>query len=291
MKIAISTESCCDLPQEVIERYNLKIVSYHIHVGDTEFIDGEISTAELFERADALKTIPKTAAINEFQFEEHFGKLLKKYDAVVHISLSSELTSATANARKVAKRLKNVYVVDSRTLSSGVGLLAVYAGELAEKGCDPEEIVSRVSARTGAVQCSSVIERLDYLYKGGRCNALVYFGANLLKIRPRIVITDGKIHADRKYRGNIVRVQEKYCQEILQDYPTPDLSRVFIVYTTATPEMIEVAKKACVEAGFKEIYETHAGGTVASHCGAHTLGIMYINDGDGFVNKTESNLT
>ena len=286
MKIAISTESCCDMPQEVIERYNLKIVPYHIYVGDTELVDGEISTAELFERADALKILPKTAAINEFQFEEHFGKLKQNYDAIVHISLSSELTSATANARKVAQRLGNIYVVDSRTLSSGVGLLAVYASELAEKGYEPEEIVRRVSARTGAVQCSSVIERLDYLYKGGRCNALVYFGANLLKIRPRIVITDGKIGTDRKYRGNIVHVQEKYCQEILQDYPTPDLTRVFVVYTTATPEMIEVAKKACKEAGFKEIYEAQAGGTVASHCGAHTLGIMYINDGDKFADKT-----
>ena len=285
MKVAISTESCCDMPQEVIERYKLHIVPYHIHLGDTELIDGEISTAELFERADALKTIPKTSAVNEFQFEEHFGKLKQNYDAIVHISLSGELTSSTANARKVAERLGNVYVVDSRTLSSGVGLLAVYASELAEKGCEPEEIVRRVSARTGAVQCSSVIERLDYLYKGGRCNALVYFGANLLKIRPRIVITDGKIGTDRKYRGNIVRVQEKYCQEILQDYPTPDLTRVFVVYTTATPEMIEVAKKACVKAGFKEIYEAQAGGTVASHCGAHTLGIMYINDGDKIKNE------
>lgn len=271
------------MPQEVIERYNLKIVPYHIHVGDTELIDGEISTAELFERADALKTLPKTAAINEFQFEEHFGKLKQEYDAIIHISLSSELTSATANARKVAERLGNIHVVDSRTLSSGVGLLAVYASELAEKGYDPENIVRRVSARTGAVQCSSVIERLDYLYKGGRCNALVYFGANLLKIRPRIVITNGKIGTDRKYRGNIVRVQEQYCREILQEYSTPDLTRVFVVYTTATPEMIEVAKKACVDAGFKEIYEAQAGGTVASHCGAHTLGIMYINDGDKFV--------
>ena len=280
MKIAISTESCCDMPQEIIERYNLKIVPYHIHVGDTELIDGKISTAELFQRADALKTLPKTAAINEFQFEEHFGKLKQEYDTIIHISLSSELTSATANARKVAERLGNIYVVDSRTLSSGVGLLAVYASELVEKGYSAEEIVCRVSARTGAVQCSSVIERLDYLYKGGRCNALVYLGANLLKIRPRIVITNGKIGTDRRYRGDIVRVQEKYCQEILQEYSTPDLTRVFVVYTTATPEMIEVAKKACVDAGFKEIYEAQAGGTVASHCGAHTLGIMYINDGD-----------
>ncbi|MCH5164183.1 MAG: DegV family protein [Clostridiales bacterium] len=280
MKVAISSESSCDLPQELIDRYNVKIIPYHIQVGDMVFEDGAISTAELFERADALNTLPKTSAINEVEFEEHFSKLKEEYDSVVHISLSSEITSATKNAESVAKRLGDVYVVDSRTLSSGIGLLVIYACQLAEKGLDAKDIAEKVRARTPYVQCSSVIERLDYLYKGGRCNSLQLLGANLLKLRPRIVIRDGVIGNDKKYRGNIVRVQEKYCKEILEDFPNPDLSCVIIVYTTATPEMIAASRKACVEAGFKNIYEAVAGGTVASHCGAHTLGIMYLNDGN-----------
>ena len=280
MKVAISSESSCDLPQEIIDRYNVKIIPYHIQVGDMVFEDGAIPTAELFERADALKTLPKTAAINEVEFEEYFNRLKEEYDAVVHISLSSEITSATKNAENVAKRLGDVHVVDSRTLSSGIGLLVIYACQLAEKGLDAATIAEKVRARTPYVQCSSVIERLDYLYKGGRCNSLQLLGANLLKLRPRIVIRNGVIGNDKKYRGDIVRVQEKYCKEILEDFPNPDLSCVIIVYTTATPEMIAASRKACEEAGFKNIYEAVAGGTVASHCGAHTLGIMYINDGN-----------
>lgn len=279
MKIAISSESSCDLPKEFIQKNDIKILPYYIKVGDKTFVDGEIPTAEMFELADKLKTLPKTAAINESDFTRHFSELKKDYDAIIHISLSSELTSATKNAEIVAQKFENVYVIDSRTLSIGIGLLVLYACELRDKGVEAEEIVRLVKNRTKYVQCSSVIERLDYLYKGGRCNSLQYLGANILKLRPRIVIKNGKIGTDKKYRGNIVRALEKYCKEILEDYPDPDLNCVFVVYTTATPEMIEVAKKACFDFGFKNVFEAQAGGTVSSHCGAHTLGLMYINDG------------
>lgn len=279
MSVVISSETSCDLPKEFIERLNIKILPYHIHVGDEMFIDGELSTAELFERADTLDTLPKTSAINESEFDEHFSKLKEEYDAVVHISLSSELTSATENARKVAQKYDNVFVIDSRTLSTGIGVLVIYAAELAQKGLDAAEIVKKVEERVPYVQCSSVIERLDYLYKGGRCNSLQYLGANLLRIRPRIMIKDGKIGNDKKYRGKIVNVLEQYCRELLTEYNNPDPKYMFVVYTTATPEMIDVAKKVCAEFGIKNIYEAQAGGTVASHCGAHTLGLMFLNDG------------
>lgn len=279
MKIAISSESSCDLPKEFTEKYDIHVMPYHIQFGDKTFCDGEMSTADLFAYADKCNTLPKTAAINEDEFETHFGELLKTHDAVVHVSLSSELTSATQNARAVAKRLGNIYVVDSRTLSTGVGLIAVYAAQLRDAGYSADKIAELCTERTKNVQVSSVIERLDYLYKGGRCNSLMYFGANLLKIRPRIMIKDGKIGPDKKYRGNIVRVLEKYCDELLKEFPNPDPEFMFVVYTTATPEMIEAAKKVCRDHGIKNIYEATAGGTVASHCGPHTLGLMYINDG------------
>ena len=155
----------------------------------------------------------------------------------------------------------------------------MYARELADKGTEPGEIAKKVQARADKLQVSFVIERLDYLYKGGRCGSLQLLGANLLKIRPRIVLKDGKMISDKKFRGGMGAVVAKYCAETLKDFNTPDLKRVFITYTTATPEMVEAARKACADAGFKEILETRAGGTIASHCGANTLGILYFNDG------------
>jgi DegV family protein with EDD domain len=249
-------------------------------LGDKTFKDGEVSTEEIFKYVDENGILPKTNAINEFEYTEYFESLKKDNDAVVHICLSSGLSSSCSNAQRASNNVPNVYVVDSLSLSTGIGLLALYARELADAGVKPEEIQKKVQDRTSALQVSFVIERLDYLYKGGRCNAMALLGANILKIRPRIVVKDGKMGSDKKYRGAMDKVVAKYCSETLAEFNTPDLDKVFITYTTATPEMVESAKIACQNAGFKNIYETRAGGTIASHCGANTLGILYFNDGD-----------
>ena len=280
MKIAISTESTSDLTKELLEQYDISIIPYEIVLSDRQIKDGEMSTEALFDYVERTSTLPKTNALNEYEYTEYFTELREKYDAVVHISLSSGITSSTGNAIRAAQNLKNVYVVDSLSLSTGIGLLAIYARELANQGVAPKEIHSLVQARVEKLQVSFIIERLDYLYKGGRCNALALLGANLLKIRPRITLKNGKMGSDKKYRGSMDRVVAKYCEETLHEYSTPDLERAFITYTTATPEMILAARTALEDAGFKNIYETKAGCTIASHCGGNTLGILYFNDGN-----------
>lgn len=278
-KLVISTESTCDLSRELIEQYNVKVIPYRIQLGERNFRDGEVATEELFEYADKSGELPKTSAINESEFLDYFSDLLREYESVVHIALSSGITTATENAKRAAAQLKNVYVVDSLSLSTGIGLLVRYAYQLAESGIPANEIAELLTKRVPNLQVSFVIERLDYLYKGGRCSSLQYFGANLLKLRPRIVMKNGKMSADKKYVGRMDRVVTKYCDDVLDEFDSPDTDCVFITYTTATPEMIKAARDACENAGFVNIYETHAGGTIASHCGAHTLGILYFNDG------------
>ena len=282
MKIAISTESTSDMTKEMLEKFDIHILPYEIMLGDKTFYDGELTTQEMFDYVDKTGTLPKTAAINEFRYEEYFESLLKDYDGVVHISLSSGLTSSTNNAINAANKLKNCYAVDSKSLSTGIALLAIYARKLADQGLTPKEIYEAVNKRVPHLQVSFVVERLDFLYKGGRCSSLALLGANLLKIRPRIVVKndDGKMISDKKYRGKMEQVVEKYCADTLAEFNTPDKSVGFVTYTSATEDMAANALRAMKEAGFKEIYETRAGGTIASHCGANTLGILYINDGD-----------
>lgn len=281
MKVAVSVESTNDLSKELLERYDIKVIRYTIVLGDETLKDGDITTRELFDFVDRNGVLPKTTALNEFDYTEFFEDLRKDYDAVIHIALSSGISSSCGNAIRAANNLSNVYVVDGKTLSTGIGLLAIYARELANDGVEPKDIYEKVSARVCKLQVSFVIERLDYMRKGGRCSGVQLLGANILKIRPRIVLNkEGKMEMDKKYRGKMELVIAKYCQEILSDYCTPDLDKVFITYTTATEAMLEEARSACVNAGFKNIYETHAGGTIASHCGANTLGILYFNDGE-----------
>ncbi len=279
MKILVTAESTIDLPNEILDEFNIKTTPFTVILKDKEYKDGEITTPQIFEFVEKNNVLPKTSAVNVEQYQQFFAENLKKYDAIIHISLSSQISSACQNAIEASQEFMDVYVVDSLSLSTGIALLAIYAKKLVDEGLEPREIYEKTKERVKNVQASFVIERLDYLYKGGRCSAISYFGANLLKIRPQIIVKDGKMGPYKKYRGNMDKVVANYCQDTLKEFNNPDLSLGFITYTTATPEMIEEAKKALQNRGFKRIVETHAGGTIASHCGEHTLGILYINDG------------
>lgn len=277
MKIAISAESTVDLTKELIERYQIKILPFGIQLGDTFAYDGEITTDEIIEFVNVNKILPKTSAVNEFQYTEHFEKLKKEYDAIVHFSLSSDLSLAYSNALRASQNFKDVYVIDTRSLSTGIALLCLYAHDLVNEGKSAKEIFDLCSKRVPSVQASFALKRLDYLYKGGRCNSLTYFGANLLKIKPQILVKDGKMLSGKKYRGNFDKVVKHYCEDVLNEFNTPDLTRAFVTYTTAEQDVLDIAINSLKSRGFKEIFVTRAGGTITSHCGENCLGILYIN--------------
>lgn len=279
-KIAISLDSACDLSKELIEKYDFKIIPFGVNLGDKFFYDGEISPEEIFEYADNNKTLPKTNAVNEEAFKEHFAKILNDYDAIIHFDISSDMSSAYQNAVNASKNFKNVYVVDSRTLSTAISLEAIYAKKLTETMDDPAKIVELVKKRIPAVQASFIIERLDYLYKGGRCSGLALLGANLLKIRPEIEVLNGNMKNTEKFRGKMADCVTKYCRATLEKYNHPDKSVIFITHSVADKELVDAAKAVVSEYGFENVYETTAGCTVSSHCGKNTLGILYVNDAE-----------
>lgn len=279
-KIAISLDSACDLSKELIEKYDFKVIPFGVNLGDKFFYDGEITPEEIFEYADNNKTLPKTNAVNEEAFKEHFAKILNDYDAIIHFDISSEMSSAYQNAVNASKNFKNVYVVDSRTLSTAISLEAIDAKKLTETMDDPAKIVELVKKRIPAVQASFIIERLDYLYKGGRCSGLALLGANLLKIRPEIEVLNGNMKNTEKFRGKMADCVTKYCRATLEKYNHPDKSVIFITHSVADKELVDAAKAVVSEYGFENVYETTAGCTVSSHCGKNTLGILYINDAE-----------
>lgn len=279
MKIAISAETTIDLTKELLDKYDINTLPFEIQLGDKNGYDGEISADEIIAFVNQSGVLPKTAAVNEYRYAEYFENLLKENDAVVHFCLSSELSLTYLNAKRAAEKLKNVFVVDTKTLSTGIALLALHGRNLASKGLDAEKIYECCLERVPYVQASFELNRLDYLHKGGRCSSLTLFSANLLKIRPQIIVKDGKMIAGKKYRGNYAHVVKNYCQDVLEKYNTPDLSVGFVTYTTASDEVVETAKSYLKARGFEKIYVTRAGATITSHCGEDTLGILYINDG------------
>lgn len=279
MRIALSAESTIDMPKELLEQYDIHTTPFTILLGDDTRLDGDVTSSEIIEYVTKTNVLPKTSAVNSYQFKEHFDNLLKDYDAVIHFSLSSEISSACNNAKETASEMNNVYVIDSRSLSTGIALIAIYASKLRDKGVDPQTIVKKCESRIPDLQVSFVLNRLDYLYKGGRCSALQLFGANLLKLRIQILVKDGKMGPNKKYRGNMDNCIVNYVNDTLETFNNPDLEEVFITNTTATKKQINSVKEILTQRGFKHILVTNAGGTITSHCGENCLGILYINDG------------
>ena len=282
MKIAITCDSVCDLSKEQLLENNIKILPLTINLGDDSYQDGvDITPDKIFEYVATTKQLPKTSANNEFQYSEFFEEQLKECDALIHFTIGSDISACYNNAAKASKNFENVKVIDSKNLSTGIGLLVLYACKLRDDGKSFEEIVQKVTARVPHVQASFVVERLDYLHKGGRCSAVALLGANILKIRPSIMVENGKMGVHKKYRGKMESVIAEYVKDTLTEFKNYDNTMCFLTYTSATPEMIAAAKKAISEnAAFKAVYETTAGSTVTSHCGEHTLGILYFNDSE-----------
>ena len=280
MKICISAESTIDLPKNLLDEFEIKTVPFTILLGTETGLDGVITPNEIFDYVDRTGVLPKTSAVNSNQFEEHFNKLLKEYDEIIHFSLSSELSSACQNAHIAAEGNPHIHIVDTRSLSTGIALLAINASKMVKEGKNVEEILKSTEERIKNDQTSFVLATVDYLYKGGRCSGLAKLGAQLFRIRPQIIMADGKMSPGKKYMGKQNSCVENYVRDTLEQFNNPDLDLVFVTHSSATPEMVEIAKNALKERGFTRIEETLAGATISSHCGPKCLGILYFNDGE-----------
>lgn len=277
MKIAISAESTIDLPQELLDKYEIRTIPFGINMGGELVEDRFGISKEIFEYVEKTGNLPKTSAISPDQYMEYFKKLREEYDAVIHISLSSQLSCAYNNACMTAKEFENVFVVDSKSLSTGIALLAIYAKGLLDKGKSAEQIYNMTMERVKSVQASFIVEKLNFLHKGGRCSALSLLGANLLKIKPQISLNNGKMIVAKKFVGGLNKVLNKYCDELFETNPNPELDTVFITSSSEMADIKAELRAKLSARGFKNIYETLAGGTISSHCGPNCLGILFLN--------------
>ena len=277
-KIIISSDSTTDLSKELKERYNVSIIPLGVSLGEDTYLDGvNITPDGIYEYVAKTGDLPKTTAANLGDCIDYFSNLVKDGDAVIHFTISSEMSSTYNNARMAAEEFENVYVIDTKNLSTGGGLLVVAAAEMAAKGMDAKEIVAEVEKLVPCVDASFIIDNLEYLHKGGRCSAVAMLGANLLKLKPCIVVKNGKMGVDKKYRGSFANVLKLYVEERIGDASDIDLDRVFVTHAGCDMKIVnEVVNQVKAAADFKEVFLTRAGCTISSHCGADTLGVLFI---------------
>ena len=278
--VMITADSTCDLSEELLSRYNVKILPLTILLGEDSFLDGAHYTpADMYSRYRADGTLPKTAAPSLQQINEFFAPILAQGYEIVHLDISSELSSTCNNARIVSSELEGVYVVDSRMLSTGVGLLVIEGAECRDKGMSAAEIAAHLTALTEKVDTSFVLDTLEFMWKGGRCSGVAALGANLLKLKPALEMKDGKLGVYKKYRGSINSVYRQYITERLSGKQIRP-GHVFITESGEIDQSVIDELEALVRQliPVKEIHHTIAGCTVSSHCGPKTLGVLFINE-------------
>jgi len=279
MKIRVTADSTCDLPESVVKEMDIRVVPLYISRGDEMLRDGvDIEPAGIFDYVNSGAGMCATAAANVADYVEVFREELKNYDAVIHVNISSFFSSCYQNACIAAKEFENVYVVDSYNLSTGMGHLVMDARLLADQGMEPAAIAEELRERAKKVEASFVIDSLKYLAKGGRCSSLTALGANLLKLKPCIEVIDGKMEVGKKYRGNFTKVIAQYVEDRLKGRDDIDYRRIYITYANRTPdEAVEAAEEMVRKCGqFDEIIRSYAGCTVSCHCGEVCLGVLFF---------------
>ena len=275
-KIKITADSTCDLNTELLQKYDFTICPLYIHLQDEERDHPGIDE-EIYEYFRQTKKTPTTSAASIEDYKTFFAANLPAGGSLIHFNISSELSSTHANAVAAAKELPNVYVIDSRSLSTGTAISMLRAAQYRDQGLPAAEIVQRVQAEINKVQCSFIINSLTYLHRGGRCSGTAKLFAAALHIKPQIIMKDGKMQPGKKFIGNFAMAVKKYVAYTLDTNPEPDLSICFITHTKMTdPKIVDaIRQQVSARYPFHTIVETVAGGTVTSHCGENTIGILY----------------
>lgn len=280
-KVAIIADTTCDLSVELKERYQIKTFPLHIHLGDKEYSDGvDISPDDIYRWSDENKATPKTSAVSPAEATDVLEAALKNAESVICFCISDQMSSTGNVLRLAVQELEaedKVFVVDSKNLSTGIGLQIIEAAILAEQDMDAKDIVEKISNITPRVRASFVVDTLTYLHRGGRCSGLAALAGGALKLHPLISVIDGKMLPGKKYRGKMNRVLIEYVKDMEEELKLAKADRVFITHSGCEEEIIESVKEELTALGrFDEILVTRAGSVITSHCGPGTLGVLFI---------------
>ena len=282
-KIRITADSTCDLSESLLQKYEISILPLNIVLDMKSYSDGEeISPDEIYAWSEKMHKTPKTAAVAYDRALEMAAAFQKNGDEMIFFGISESM-STTCNVMRMVKEELNytgMYIIDSQNLSTGIGLQVLRAAELAGQGLAAQEIVTQIEQERGRVRASFVVERLDYLAMGGRCSSVVALFGGKLKLKPRIEVTDGKMEAGKKYRGNQDKVILKYVQDMEMQLRQADPHRIFITHSGCEEAVIRSVEEYLKDLHhFEEILITRAGGVISSHCGPGTLGVLFYEKG------------
>ena len=279
--VKIISDSTCDLSPELVKKYEIGIIPLYVRLGEAEYLDGvNITPDDIYKWSDETEKTPSTAAPS---VSDIIG-ILKNYDAddFIIFTISASMSSCYSNCMLAAEELAmedHIHVIDSKNLSTGIGLLVIEAAQLAEKGESATAIVDYIEKLRPHVRASFVVDTLTYLHRGGRCSGVAAYFGNALKLHPRIAVIDGGMRPENKYRGLPRKYINDYVKDMEEALKSAKKERVFITHSGCSKELVTMVRLYLAGLGrFDEIIETRAGSVISSHCGPGTLGVLFINE-------------
>lgn len=283
MSVKIIADSTCDLSVELLKQYDISILPLHIVLGELEYKDGlEISPDEIYEWSDSKKEAPKTSAASIADTIDLYDQYLKEFDEIVCFSISGQMSTTVNVMRMAVEELdaeERIHIIDSENLSTGGGLLVIEAAIMAENGLSGKEIVEKIGALKPFVRSSFIVDTLTFLHRGGRCSGVAALAGGALKLHPKILVENGAMKPDKKYRGKMSNAILTYAKDLEPQMMNAKPDRVFITHSGCDKEIIQSVYQFVEELGyFKEILITRAGGVISSHCGPGTLGVLFIEN-------------
>lgn len=280
-KVKILVDSCADLSKELYKEYDIDVVSQTVRFGEETYQDNgeEITLEELYQKVKEKGQLPQTSAVTPGVFDEYFKKTIDAGYDIVYVGLGSKLSSTFQNAKLVAEGYPKdrIFMVDSKSLSSGIGLLAMKAAKFRDEGMSAKEIAEKCQPLADKTVAQFTVEGLDYLHKGGRCSGASKLIGHIFHVHPYLKMVDGTLIVYKKPRGPMKVALDEQLKELKAVLPNVDLDNVMITHAGLDKDkedyLYNELKKLVPE---KCIHITRAGGVIASHCGYGTVGILYI---------------
>lgn len=278
MNIKILADSTCDLPQSLLTQYHITLTPLTIVKDNEAFLDGvTITPADIFAHVAQGGALCSTSAVSVGEYLDHFQRYSADYDGVIHISLGSGFSTSYHNACLAAEDFDNVRVIDSQNITTGQGFLVLKACELAQTATDLDVLAQQLREYASHIETSFVVDKLDYLAKGGRCSSATALGANLLNLKPCIEVHNNQMTVVKKYRGSYAKSLAAYVRDRLEGREDLDDQRIFVVQTVVSDECYQTVLDAVQTYGhFQTLLEATAGCTISCHCGPSTLGIVFV---------------
>ena len=281
-KIILSADSTCDLGDELKGRYDVHYYPFHIIFKGQDYQDNvDIFPETLHKAYYEDKSLPQTSAINVQEYVDYFAPFVEQGYEVIHLNLGSAISAAHEHCKIAASKFERVYAIDSQSLSTGIALQIIRAGDLIEAGWSAKDIVAEIESMRGRTHASFILDTLDFMAAGGRCPSVLAFASSALSLKPEIVVdnADGSMSMGKIYRGKLERVLEKYIRATVAKYPDIICDHIFLTHSGVDDAVCQ-KMKALVEELLpaENIHITQASCTIASHCGPGTLGILFVTE-------------